>query len=318
MTMTSLIFHHYPNSPFSEKIRLIFGYKKLAWQSVIVPTTMPKPDVLALTGGYRRTPILQIGAHVYCDTALIADKLEALCPTPSLYPVASAGVARHLAQWADSSLFWAAITHVFQPAAMPQIFANVPPEQVQAFGADRAAMRGNAPRMSVAEATGQLEEYLRRTEATLANGQPYLLGNELCIADFSVYQALWLVRRVPAVASILQPYEKLLAWMDRVASVGHGASEKMKSEQAIQIAKETDLDDELLFNGGLPLTDYHQIAIGKRVAITPTDYALDPVEGSLLINAANEFAVLREDERAGQVIVHFPRIGFQMKPIKKI
>lgn len=31
--MPDLILHHYPSSPFSEKIRLILGYKKLAWKS---------------------------------------------------------------------------------------------------------------------------------------------------------------------------------------------------------------------------------------------------------------------------------------------
>jgi len=70
--MNPLILHHYPVSPFAEKVRALLGFKKLAWQSVLIPMMMPKPDVVALTGGYRRTPILQIGADVYCDTALIA------------------------------------------------------------------------------------------------------------------------------------------------------------------------------------------------------------------------------------------------------
>ena len=84
--MTELILHHYPMSPFAEKVRLMLGYKQLAWRSVIIPPVMPKPDVVALTGGYRRTPILQIGADVYCDTALIARVLEARQPQPTLYP----------------------------------------------------------------------------------------------------------------------------------------------------------------------------------------------------------------------------------------
>ena len=74
--MSQPILHHYPTSPFAEKIRLILGYKKLAWQSVIIPRIMPKPDLTALTGGYRRTPVMQIGADIYCDTALIADVLD--------------------------------------------------------------------------------------------------------------------------------------------------------------------------------------------------------------------------------------------------
>ncbi len=84
--MADLILHHYPNSPFSEKVRLILGYKKLPWKSVIIPAIMPKPDVQALTGGYRRTPFMQVGADIYCDSALICDVLEHLQPAPPIYP----------------------------------------------------------------------------------------------------------------------------------------------------------------------------------------------------------------------------------------
>ncbi|MDE2429581.1 MAG: glutathione S-transferase, partial [Burkholderiales bacterium] len=168
--MTDIIFHHYPISPFSEKIRLIFGFKQLKWQSVLIPSIMPKPDVTALTGGYRRTPVMQIGADIYCDTALIADVLEQLAPTPSLYPPRLAGLARNVAQWADSCLFWTAIAYAFQPAAIPGILGNVTPEQMQAFTADRAAMRAGAPRMALGEATAGMHEYLRRLSNMLEGG----------------------------------------------------------------------------------------------------------------------------------------------------
>ena len=58
---------------------------------------LPKPDVIALTGGYRRTPVLQIGSDVYCDTALIAEVLERIRPEPTLYPAAHAATATFLA-----------------------------------------------------------------------------------------------------------------------------------------------------------------------------------------------------------------------------
>src|SRR3954471_636665 len=122
--MPELIFHHYPTSPFSEKIRLIFGLKKLEWRSVIIPVMMPKDDVLALTGGYRKTPILQIGRDVYCDSALIADVLERVQPTPLIFPKAHAAAARIIAQWADATLFWTAIPHVMQPSGLRDLFAG--------------------------------------------------------------------------------------------------------------------------------------------------------------------------------------------------
>ena len=103
--MDDVILHHYPTSTFSERVRLAFGSKGLAWRSVTIPTAIPKPELLPLTGGYRRTPVLQIGADVYCDTQLILRKIESLHPEPSLYPDGSEGLVLALAWWADKSIF---------------------------------------------------------------------------------------------------------------------------------------------------------------------------------------------------------------------
>ena len=160
--MPELILHHYPVSPFAEKVRLMLGYKNLAWHSVMIPTVMPKDDLLALTGGYRKTPVLQIGADIYCDTALIADVLEHIQPLPTLYPEPSKGMARMLAQWADNTLFWTAMAYNLQPAGLAQMFAKAPPETVAAFRADRGAMSTGMMRIRPSDAAAAYKSYLRR------------------------------------------------------------------------------------------------------------------------------------------------------------
>ena len=90
-----LILHHYDRSPFSEKVRLIFGLKRLEWRSVVQPMVLPKPALTPLTGGLRRIPVLQIGADVYCDTNLIAAELDRRFPDPPLFgPPAEAAMGR--------------------------------------------------------------------------------------------------------------------------------------------------------------------------------------------------------------------------------
>lgn len=309
--MSNIIFHHFQSSPFSEKIRLIFGLKQLHWKSVIIPVIMPKPDLTALTGGYRRTPVMQIGADIYCDTALIAEVLERIAPSPTLYPPPVEGLARTLAQWADTTLFWTAIAYSSQPAGLQSMFGNMPPEQVKAFAADRTLFRGTMPLMKAADATGQLKESLRRLENMLADGRPYLLGVQPTIADFSVYHPIWYVRRAQAVAGILDTAPKLLAWADRMAAIGHGTFDKLSSEEALVVAR----DGTPAATDGMPFIDLHGAALGDRVSVKPSDYGLDPVEGELVLSTANEFAVERSDERAGKVVVHFPRLGFQLKKI---
>lgn len=65
---------------------------------------MQKPDLIPLTGGYRKTPVLQIGADIYCDTALIVDVLEKLYPERSLF---KAGRLTNFVyqDWSDNAVF---------------------------------------------------------------------------------------------------------------------------------------------------------------------------------------------------------------------
>ena len=308
--MSDIIFHHYPASPFSEKIRLIFGYKKLAWKSVLIPNILPKPDVVALTGGYRKTPVLQIGADIYCDTALICDVLEHLQPSPSLYPVGIKGAARITAQWADSTLFWAAMAYNLGPKGAAAMFAGAPPEVAKAFGEDRKLMSAGMTRLRTPDATAAYRSYLRRI-ANMLDGQDFLMGSAPCVADFSVYHPLWFTRtRVPVVADILDHTPGVLAWMDRMAAIGHGTSEKMSATDAIAncaAAAGTTATFDSEFQ------DEHGIPLGSQVTVAAESFGPETTQGELVAATRTRYTLRRVDERAGTVHVHFPRIGFVLK-----
>ncbi len=313
--MADLILHHYPTSPFAEKVRLILGYKNLAWKSVIIPMIMPKPDVVALTGGYRKTPILQIGADIYCDTALICDVLEHLQPEPSLYPEPSKGMGRTLAQWADTTLFWTAMAYNFQPPGIAQVFGNAPPEAAKAFAEDRQAMRQGMPRMPAADATAAYKSYLRRISSML-DEWPFLLGAAPSIADFAAYHPLWFTRtRTPAMAGILNATPAVLAWMDRMAEIGHASFEKLSAADAIAVATAaTPLKPALLQDD--TFQDEHGIALGSQVMIKSENFGLEPTQGELIAATRMHYTLRRTDERAGAVHVHFPRIGYSLKKVE--
>jgi len=309
--MSELILHHYPNSPFAEKVRLILGYKGLAWKSVFIPMIMPKPDLTALTGGYRRTPVLQIGADMYCDTALIADVLEQLAPTPTLYPQAVQGVARIVAQWADGPLFTAAMAWNFQPAGVAQVFAGASEQDIKAFVADRAAMRGGAPRMPAADAASTYKSYLRRL-ASMLHGQDFLFGAEPCLADFAACHPLWFtLQRTPAMAGILDATPEVKAWMARMLAIGHGQTTKCDAQQALLVAQASTpaaLSNEVF-------QDEHGIALGSRVVIAADHFGQEPTEGELIAATRTRYTLRRTDDRAGTVHVHFPRVGFTLKKV---
>jgi glutathione S-transferase len=303
--MNPLILHHYPNSPFSEKARLMLGFKRLDWKSVRIPVIMPKPDLTALTGGYRRTPVLQVGADVYCDTALIARVLEDLQPAPTLFPPA-APLAVPLAQWADSTLFWTMIPYATQPAGLPGLFPGATPDAMKAFAMDRAPFTAGIKRQTVADATVALQQYLRTLQAQLADGRAYLFGAEASIADFAVAHCLWFIRLAAPVAGILSAHPPLEAWLDRVLAIGHGRFDKLDSADAVALAAGAGDHAPVAVQLGLGFD------AGQRVTVAAIDYGADPVAGTLVGLSAERVTLERQDERAGTVHVHFPRIGFQI------
>jgi glutathione S-transferase len=307
--MQQLILHHYPMSPFAEKIRLILGFKGLRWASVLIPNIMPKPDVTALTGGYRKTPVLQIGADIYCDTALIADVIEEYAPQPSLYPHGFAGAARILAQWADTTLFWTAIPFTMQPAGLAHVFDGAPPEIIKAFGDDRAVFRANLPRMRPGDAIGAFPLYLERLEQTLG-AHDFFFGSDVSLADFSIFHSIWFLERGGPIAKILESYPALLKWRARMAAFGHGTQERLDSGSAIAIAHDSTAQKS---TGN---TDTHGLALGDRVVVAATDTGVDPIEGILYAATRNRISIAREDPRAGKVVVHFPRLGFELRKAK--
>jgi glutathione S-transferase len=308
--MSALILHHYDASPFSEKLRLILGWKQLTWRSVAIPIMAPKPDLVALTGGYRRTPVLQVGADIYCDTALAARVIDAHAPEPPLVPPPAAALGPLIAQWADSALFWAAVPHAMQPAGFAHVFRDATPDFVKALATDRAAMTGGMRRATPVDAAAQLASYLGWLESLLGDGRKFLVGDQPCIADFSVVHSLWFIHRAPPVAGVLAPYRQIEAWYERVMVFGHGESSPLSSGEAITVAAQTDTHAATEVVPGLGFD------AGADVTVCATDYGTDLVAGTLVGLGVSEVVIERRDERAGTVHVHFPRIGYQIKKAK--
>jgi glutathione S-transferase len=274
---------------------------------------------VALTGGYRKTPVLQVGADVYCDTALICDVLEHLHPAPSLHPLhqpSHKGLSRIIAQWADEKLFWAAMAYNFSPKGTAQMFGQGRPieqwqTEAKAFGEDRARMRMGMPRMPQADACATYKSYLRRINNML-DEQNFLLGDEPCLADFAVYHPLWFTRTQTSVmAGILDATPAVLAWMDRMAALGHGHCSKSSATESIAACANSTWTDSVF--GQEIFQDEHDIPLGSEVSIASDSFGPEPSVGTLISATRMHYTLRRTDPRAGTVQVHFPRIGYILK-----
>lgn len=302
----SIILHHYPMSPYSEKVRLALGLKGIAWRSVIISPVTPRPDFLPMTGGYRRTPVMQIGADIYCDTQLILRILEGLHPQPSLFPGQCQGEATALAWWWDRSTFLPAVGVV---AALNQ----------DRFSPDFVEERRHFLGFSLSDMPPKLPFYLQQLTAhfgwlqsMLDRSGMFLLGDAPSAADLTAYHTIWFLRRNGGdKVEELLPIGKLAAWYDRVTAIGHGKPQELSSAQALAIGLAADPTPSPITTDGDP----SGLVAGQRISVTPDDMGRDPVVGILVAADSQEIIIRRNDEKAGEIQVHFPRAGFDARPV---
>lgn len=307
--MPEIILHHYPQSPVSEKVRVVLGMKGLAWRSVTIPRLPPKPDLMPLTGGYRLTPVMQIGADVYCDSQCIVRELERRCPEPTLFPGGSDGMAWGVGRWTDGALFQSAIAVVFGAAA-----ETLPAD----FAADRGALYFgpdfdlDALAAELPHALAQLRAQFGWMEMRLATGRPFMLGGEPGLPDALCYYLVWFIRgRYDRGPDFLAQFEQLCAWEARVRNIGHGSPSDLDSEAALAIAREARPETGPRVDPLDPLG----LEPGALVRVVSGEGSTDQaVSGRLLVLDSQEVVIGRSDERVGEVAIHLPRVGYRVLP----
>lgn len=302
-----IILHHFEQSPFSEKIRVVFGLKNLDWTSVLISRIMPRPDLMPLTGGYRRTPVMQIGADIYCDTQCIIGEVERRFPDPSLFPKGYQGLGPASAMWTDRSFFQNTVNLVFGS------LADKVPED---FIADRERLRGakfdvTAMTAAIPQMRDQFRAHVHWIETQLADGRNWMGGSAASLCDVNAYMNIWYVRaNLSDADGMMTEFAATRAWELRIRAIGHGRRNDISTSAALDIAANatpqtaeiSDPDDP---NGRKP---------GERVEVVPDDYGRVKVAGEIVALSSQHIAIRRHDPRAGDIVVHFPRAGFLVLP----
>jgi glutathione S-transferase len=308
--MSKVILHHYPLSPYSEKIRLALGLKDLTWSSVVIPIWTPRPKLTPMTGGYRRTPILQVGAEFYCDTLHILRVIEELGPSGSLYPKGLEGLAKAVGWWIEKSSFMNAVCLTI---------GNMPGLPQELIDERRPFFRVNLDPIALRPKRAM---YLQRVNAhiawlaeVLADGRQFVLGPDPSAADLSAYHPIWFARQnggnemneLISFASLIDP------WYKRVTAIGHGSFSEMTPDQAIEIAKVNEPSEPHEWPSEAQIVGLRR---GDWVSVTPDDYG-NPVYGSVLAWTSDELVLRHEDPSVGKVNLRFPRVGFDVAPAER-
>jgi len=309
---SAIILHNYPQSPVAEKARVAFGIKGLEWHDVEIPRLPPKDNLVKLTGGYRRTPVIQIGADIYCDSACIIMELERRLPSPTFFPGKDSGLLWCLSRYTDGSFFDMAVKLVLGSAG-----DNLPAD----FAADRGRLYlGPDWAEGLKKANAQLPHIVSQVRASLlwleqmlADGRKFLTGDAVAAFDAQIYYVIWFIRgRWDKGAGFLSEFAHLEAWEKRVLEIGHGTSHPMDGKTAIDIAAASTPIEFKLFDPHDP----QGLKPGMKVVVAPdVDGGEQPVEGSVVASNAHRIAIHRHEPDVGDLHVHFPRAGYKVELI---
>ncbi|WP_417667548.1 glutathione S-transferase family protein [Roseibium sp.] len=307
-----IILHNYPQSPVAEKARVAFGIKGLAWRSVEIPRLPPKPTLTQLTGGYRRTPVIQLGADIYCDSQAVIRELERRFPSPSFFPKGDEGLLWNLSRWTDGALFDLTVKLVLGAAGnnLPKEFAedrgrlSLGPDWAEGLKAANA---------SLPHLVSQVRAPLAWLDQQLSDGRPFLTGGLAAAIDAQFYHVVWFIRgRWDGGAAMLSEFPQLERWEKTVREIGHGSMSEMTPEDAIARARDCapiPCDTEIL-------NDPQGLQVGMAVVVSPdVDGGEQPVEGTIAAASFDTITLHRTDPECGDIHVHFPRAGYRVEVV---
>ena len=304
MASPTLILHQYDISPFSQKAQKMMGLKELSWQSVEMPMIAPKPDVEALTGGYRGTPVLQIGRDVFIDNWMIAralDEFDASGPA-----INAQGGLREAALYAWGERLFTPLLHAALAAYQSEWDAD--------FLADRKRVFPDVDfdRLDVSDPDrrSQVRAYLGTVEAQLGLDQDFLGGAQADSCDIHVWGMVWMIHSaLPALMPIVETFPRLTDWYERVSALGTGDREDVKIDIAWQSLKDGPARP-------LPDTpDQEPLApwVGEVVDIAAGSADRGSASGRLLA-VDHEQVVLGVEPISGEAAqVWFPRFGYHLR-----
>jgi len=286
--------------------------KNLAWASVEIPSIMPKPDLVPLTGGYRRTPVMQIGADIFCDTTIMLSELEKRFQIPALNLPGHEGLSRMIAGWTDGKWFQTSVGVIFGAVGdqMPQAFID---DRTKMSGRpfDIDAMKAAAPFLQDQWRSQLLWLEERLTGGRLAGTGDWLVGTKPGLIDVHAFMNPWFVEKnVPdSLETCINDTPLTKDWYRRLKDFKGQAPEEISGGDAVEIANKAAPRLKPASTAG-DLRDFNP---GDRVAIAPDDYAKDWVEGDLVIANSELVILARHDDRADNIHIHFPRVGYILR-----
>jgi glutathione S-transferase len=220
--------------------------------------------------------------------------IERFQPEPTLFP-GDPATLWGLSRWAESSFMMAVTIFLGSGGLFDDEFIEDRKKMVPDVDFSQAKVIVPAKLM-------QLRSNLDRLEEQLSDGRPFLLGDEISLADLSAYHPHRFLDANEATAALVAPLVRVNAWLERIAAIGHGERSELDAKDAISIARDA-TPAPVAKSAPLP----EGLAIGDSVVVMPEEAGSGAVPGELVASEVHEFAIRRVSERAGELVLHFPR-----------
>ena len=287
-------------SPYSEKLRVAMSASGISWQSVVVPEQPPRALLDTLIGGYRRIPVLQVGARFYCDTRLAFEALHSGDSSASHLDDSDEAFR----EWAESEIFFAVFSVCSLSQQLRFLYQQVGLAGAIRFVRDRVRMMKNATITPLGRkyAAVQINRYVADLEKRLTSA-PFLSGDSPGYLDFCCYHPLWMICHLDNAASSRWP-PSVTAWVGRIRALGDRVGAGVSLEGVLEsISCDDTQPHEAVAEPYLP---------GDRVSVAPTDYARDETVGELLVLNRERIVISRVLHSGQSIYLHFPRDGFDL------
>lgn len=226
--MSAITLYQFEMSPFCDKVRRVLKYKGLSYEAENVSLQQVQFGYLKKLTPIGKLPVLSLNGTNIADSSAIIAELEHQYPEKPLLPAdkKQAALVHFFEDWADEGLYFNEVYLRFVlPSNAPEYAAMAAKEDNALFAAigkmvapgmiAKQAKAQGIGRKSLAEVLADLKKHFSHLSDWL-EGQGYLVGDSLTLADISVASQLSCIVATPEGKAVAADYPRVSEWLKRV------------------------------------------------------------------------------------------------------
>ena len=197
--MKDFVVHGIPGSPFLRSVLVALEEKRAPYRVQALEPSSTRSEQYRRLHPFGRVPVIEHGAFVLYETQAILRYIDAVYPDPALQPHAPEALGRM------NQIIGINDWYLFPQVARIIVFNRIIGPALLGMRPDETAIAAAVPDARLC--LGELDR--------LVDGQPFLAGEHLTIADLMLAPQVYYLAATPEGAAILKA-TSLLSWLGRM------------------------------------------------------------------------------------------------------